>query len=373
MSWIRDHFYRFVFPALQATVERGRVPAAFVIGKQFDVRPVPGKGPSELRKLMALCQELNVTPMGRMIPYRRPEGSIDSTFFAINGANGVEKGDYTDPQSWVRFMGITGRHGFRGKLHFDILRKTLLFAERIRREKGCSRLLLPGRDVWPLEVMAAKRKIPTTYIPHLSRNVGNDPYALRRIIAQYQIDGSELIVDTGFVGSIVRALGQALSKPMQFCLMSQTPRSTLTGQNPLQPSWMNAVPGVCVWLGSTSRELLPIRSFPEPPSDPTPWPWGEYEVVDGDTSKGQPIRMTKATWGRNAFNANLRPNQVFPNRRKARREALETEYLPKYFRQGTVRDGVPVLYLADPVDIVQTAVITSNIWRGVDQPLPAMT
>jgi len=60
-----------------------------------------------------------------------------------------------------------------------------------------------------------------------------------------------------------------------------------------------------------------------------------------------------------------RPNQLFPQRKKARNEALDTEYLPKYFKSGLIKDGEVKQFLSEPQEIVLAAILTSDIWRGV--------
>lgn len=356
MSWLRDHFYGFVLPALKATVGQDNLRADHLRGATLDVQPLPGNGPSELRKLMALCKQLGLTPNGVMaLPPGAEEFGLvfqawrPSEFQPFTGKAPIFS---TKAWSWMA--------SDRGKLHFDILRKTLLSVERVRRERGLSRLLLPGRDVWPLKVMATKRDIPATYIPEMSRNVCYHPGALKRLLVEHGVDGSELVVDTGFAGSIVRAMGKVLGRPFQFCLMSQHPRSIKA-----PGVFVSTAPGVfaSTLLGGTDM-LPPLLTFPNPPADPRPWPWGDVECVDTDPKKGGHPRMYRSEWGKEAFNANHRPNQVFPNRRKSRTEALETEYLPKYYRQGTVVEGRAVNYLAKPEEIVMTAILTSNIWRG---------
>jgi hypothetical protein len=241
----------------------------------------------------------------------RPSENVFLMAYSTEGHEAtVQKAPMYEPTSWTTPLASPWAKR-QGELHFDILRKTILSAERVRKERGLASILLPGRDVWPLEVMAAKRGIPTIYIPELSRLVCYHTNALSGLLRHYGVNGSELIVDTGFVGSIVQAVGEVLGQPLQFYLMSQSPRPSLPSWTSL-PSWMLETKKTKTTTVSTGQDFLPpLQTFPDPPPD-----------AIGD--EGSLIKR-----GRQTFNANRRPNQVFPNRRKARTEAIDTEYLPK--------------------------------------------
>jgi len=287
MSWLRDHFYNFVYPAFLVAVENPEASSDEVPEHgPCDVRPLPGEVldpglPSELAKLKILCQRHSV-------PWN------------------------TNRQTMASYL--------RGELHYDVLRRSLLSAEAQRKIHKCSRLLFAGRDVWTLEVLAQRRKIASVYIPEMSRLVV-DHYSPSRdqcifsLLTKYGVNPSEsfLMVDTGFVGSIVRAISRVIKRPIKFALMSQNPQRV------------------------SETELPPLNSF------------------SGNTY----FR------GKQPFNANTLPNQLFPNRRRAREEVLGVEYLPKYFKTGTIREDRVVQYLSSPVDIVGAAVLTSDLWRGV--------
>jgi hypothetical protein len=153
--------------------------------------------------------------------------------------------------------------------------------------------------------MAKKRGIPSVYVPEMSRMVccggyGDADWNARNkqiILSLFEkygigIDEPVLMVDTGYFGSIVRAVGDAVGHPIKFALMSQ----------------------------GYKTNLLPLNSFPAKQRAEA---WGTYIVP----RKGHNI------------DPNSKPNQLFPNRKTARKEVLDTEYLPKYFKTGTLRDG----------------------------------
>jgi len=82
-------------------------------------------------------------------------------------------------------------------------------------------LLLPGRDVWAWEVMARKLSVNSTFDPRVSRSVANNQKALRVCIDEWQIkDWSDvLFFDTGFSGTIPKAIANAEKLPQINCLL----------------------------------------------------------------------------------------------------------------------------------------------------------
>ncbi len=216
----------------------------------------------------------------------------------------------------------------RGKVHFDLIREALLSADSTRKALGCSKLLFAGRDVWAFEIMAQKRGIPSLFIPEISRRVVQNERALRELVDSYGFTGNELLVDTGFAGSIPRNMNTNLGCNLKFILLSQD--------------------GFGSFAGPTSSS--------------------------GHIGIGIPITNHKED-----ERAVSRPNQIFPNRSNVRGEALEIEYLPKYWASGTIHidyaapehdvfdppSSKVVQYLATPQEIIAAAFLTSNIWRGV--------
>jgi len=308
MSWLRDHFHHFVFPAFVCARSLQNA-SKQDIQKYFPVvlPEVPADKwinlPTELRKLNALAESM---------PKSQP----------LVGPNIFGSSLYSGFESWSP--------NNRGKLHFDIIKNALLSAESTRKALGCTKLLLAGRDVWAFEIMARKREIHSLYIPEISRKVVSDPFALRILLKEYGFTGNELLVDTGFMGSIPRGINVAMGTNLKFILMSQNPVST---------SFIH-------------------KNNEQQHSGYTPDGKKVTYVTNSVSYKGQ-FPQTKED--ERIVN---RPNQIFPNRANARGEALETEYLPKYFASGTVREDKVIQYLASAEEIVAAAFMTSNIWRG---------
>jgi hypothetical protein len=260
MSWLRDHFFHFVFPAFVAAEKKSTE-----IGEPFHImvsKHAPERLPTELQKLWTLCAEHGV-------PW-----SYDVRMLNTHG--GMSKFRKT------------------ARIHNQILRETATAAASVMRREGCSRLLLPGRDIYMLVPILAHRRVPFLFVPELSRPNSTAP-AMRGFLEHLGVTGAELVVDTGFVGSI--------------------------------PANMN--------------KLFPGRDF-------------KFRLMS-EQDKGDP---------RDRFYS--RPHQFFPNRKGARAEAVESEYLSKYWKSGTTDEsGAIVQYLADKRSIQRAALLTSMLFRGI--------
>lgn len=247
MSWLRDHFYQFVFPAMMAAEQ-----PVDHMGDPLDVMvspSAPANYPTELRKLWTLCKALGV-PWSTDV---REDGTGSSLYRTT------------------------------AQIHHRILRNTMDSLVSTMKSEGCPRLLLPGRDVWTLAVLAERRGIPYVFLPEVSRRVAESK-GIKDFLHSHGVTGNELVVDTGYAGSVPKAFSRAFGHPVKFRLMSQNDDTAHLG---FAPEW---------WL----------------------FPWKK------------PGRSLQPRSG-----IESRPNQVFPNRKRARAEVLETEYLAKYWKTGT--------------------------------------
>ena len=204
----------------------------------------------------------------------------------------------------------------------------MLSAESTKKALGCTQLLFAGRDVWAYEIMARKRDISSLYIPEISRKVVSNNFALKALLDEYGFTGKELLVDTGFMGSIPRGIDFAMGTNLKFVLMSQNAVAVSFHNYDIQKSGYTP----------DGKKITYTNSG--------------IPIVDGHPQTKEDHRVVQ------------RPNQIFPNRANSRGEALETEYLPKYFASGTIREGKVIQYLASAEEIVAAAFLTSNIWRG---------
>lgn len=300
MSWLRDHFYTFVYPAFLAAEKRSDEigpPVSPMISAS-----APKHLPTELQRLWSLCAE-----------------------HGVQWSYGVKE---TAPSH-----GGWSLYRKSAQIHDRILRNTLQSATVAMRAEKCSRLFFAGRDVWTLAVLSERRNIPYLFIPEISRNVVTKG-EVKPFLEKRGFRGDELFVDTGFVGSIPKKLQEHFGQNFKFRLMSQEKKAEVDIPRPDEaPEWVLKNAGV---------------KRGEPQWKSKVW---RYMVE---------MRLTEAK------NFNLRPEQLFPSRKNARTEALETEYLAKYWKTGTVnKEGEIVQYLATKEHIQRAAILTSMLWRGV--------
>ena len=253
MSWLRNHFNFFVYPAFMAAEKKSTE-----IGEPFHVevsKHAPERLPTELKKLWTLCQEHEV------------KWTYDVR--EINHNSGSSKFRET------------------ARIHHGILRDTLDSAMASLRHERCERLFLGGRDVWTFVVLCEKRRIPYMFVPELSRSVVGMPQ-IKPFLLERGFTGRELFLDTGFAGSIPKNL------------MNHFPGSTFKFR-----------------LMSQSEQYIDVHESK-----------GLTNMVDCDPlTSGGKMRQ-------GVDRVRRRPNQLFPNRKTARNEALETEYLAKYWKTG---------------------------------------
>jgi hypothetical protein len=261
VSWLRDHFHELVFPAFVAAEKK-----TTDIGKPFHIQPsrhAPTRLPTELKKLWTLCMEHGV------------EWSYDIRDRNTHGGNSKFRDS--------------------AKLHHTMLRSTLEATIVAMRVEGCDRVLLPGRDIWLLAILCARHRVPFLFVPELSRKVSEQPQ-VRKLLESRGLTGRELLVDTGYIGSIPANLKKF-------------------------------IPGFEFAFRLISH------------------------VDNGDRSLSK---------------AERRPKQLFPHRATAREEAIESEYLAKYWRGGSYdAKGEVVQYFSDRASIQRAALLTSMLFRGI--------
>jgi len=302
MGWLRDHFYNFVFPALELrrvnykvkeedVKERGpfwpKVPEdhPYTSPKYFGGKR---KMPSEIRALHYWCHKYGIRFSCQVTQARSPK-----------------------------------------PFHWDVIQRNLISSEALRRELGCPCLLLTGRDMWLFEVLARRFGFPSIYLPQISRNVST-PYKtteqknILKFLQDNGVTGNELFVDTGFAGSVPAGIQNILNEHWEYPRPKDKKeikvKSILVSQS----------------TGERRQDLEPI-----------------YTHVPHPKLKGNVRR-----------DPSKRPNQIFPNRKRAREEALVIEYLPKYFCSGSMYYGEVYQVLAELPEIISAAIITSLVWRG---------
>ena len=78
-----------------------------------------------------------------------------------------------------------------------------------------------------------------------------------------------------------------------------------------------------------------------------------YECIC-EVSRKKPINLMLST--------HRKGEQIYPNHKRARGKALSIEYLPKYQKTGTVRNGEPIQWLANLDEYIKAALLTIWFW-----------
>lgn len=180
-----------------------------------------------------------------------------------------------------------------------VIRDTIKSVEAELVRKKYTRLILTGRDTWAFVVLCERRNIPYVYIPSLSRAVARSG-VLGGLLLKHNITSNDLLLDTGWIGSIQKHISIVMGYEQPFLMMSQV--------------------------------------------DQQPKKWG-IKV------KGEKLVRF--------------PNQVFPNRAKAREEAIDVEHLPKYLRTGRVNEQGKIVQDVECLEeFMKCFLMTEMLWSG---------
>jgi len=104
----------------------------------------------------------------------------------------------------------------------SIVRNSLRSLRRRSERAEADMLVLPGRDVWAWEVLARRRRLTTVFDPVVSRAVAGNEKALSAQVKNWPVpDWSKaLMFDTGFAGSIHRAVSKVVQPAPQLLMLS---------------------------------------------------------------------------------------------------------------------------------------------------------
>lgn len=207
MSWIRDHFAHFVIPAMRAMI------------RHRDGKPRP----REVKPLDVIVRPAAVCKY-------QESGLVYTTVASMLSKQDKRRGPLLelcrtlDPTGFVGpeapKLSVQGAGG--ADIVHSIVWNSLRTLKRHSRKLGGA-MILPGRDVWPWEVISRRQRLRTVYDGRVSRAVADHTTLLAGIAKEWPIQDPEwdrsLVFDTGWNGSIHRLLCKATMKaPHSFML-----------------------------------------------------------------------------------------------------------------------------------------------------------
>jgi len=323
MSWLREHFRTFVIPGFTKTGSHWSYEPSDTALMKMEPSPKTKRYVERARQMDAPFSYLEIRLLRALVlddpPLIPRQPSPFGSFSHSRPWEPIE--------TWRRI-----RNSFRSVA--SICRK-------LNRT-----LLLPGRDVWVYEVLAKKSNLPSIFIPSISRAVANSDL-LDVVLEENNVTGKEIMLDTGFVGSIPKAIGKTLGKPVDFLLLSQD----RFGGFHDKPSWVNTV----------ATSPYSTLSHTTSGAGASVFPWEMFKPIA--LHNGPQVIPQKNT-----------PNQVFPQMAQSRSLALWLEYLPKYWNSGRTHlydqgflRGVHQ-HFSTREEFLQAACLTACLWHGLPNP-----
>lgn len=165
MSWIRDHFHQFVFPAMKA--------------QRFHQRVL--KGQAEQSDLAAPC-DYSMTPVsGWVTPWSSGFPAEIIKLDALNTDYGIPMG----PGSWQPQTAKA----------LPFWRNVVTSLSATRKAWGCPRVVFFGLDAWPLAVLAARKKVPFIHVPELHSVYTSCTFpGIEALVKKYQLSRKDLFM-----------------------------------------------------------------------------------------------------------------------------------------------------------------------------------
>jgi hypothetical protein len=212
VSWIRDHFTHFVVPTMRAMVRHkdGKPAPRDVKPLDVIVRPAAACKYQESGLVYATISSMLPKQDARREPLLALCRTLDPAGFVGPEAPKLGEG-----------MTVSG-----ADITHSIIWNSLRALKRHSRKLG-GPMILPGRDVWPWEVISRRQHLRTIYDNRVSRSVAGVRPLLSGIAKEWPIADPEwdksLVFDTGWNGSIHRLLCEATQKkPHSMMLSAET-------------------------------------------------------------------------------------------------------------------------------------------------------
>jgi hypothetical protein len=243
MSWLRNHIRCFVVPGLKALAKaRGPLykPALWSSWLDYSPKEEASILASDVRPLnisLRPSKKCKYTEAGlvysavcsffRDVPGpSTPGGSINRNSFREQALEILRE---CDAQHFLPNRSGIVPAGSNYKAE-DVIHSILKSSWRSLKEITQGKtIILPGRDVWPWEVLARRNNYPTIYDPRISRILCSHKEVLRKICKEWDVDFGEVIIfDTGFAGSIPAAISDVVGTKVRFLMLSSNRRDGWT-------------------------------------------------------------------------------------------------------------------------------------------------
>jgi hypothetical protein len=315
MEWLEEHIRHFVLPGIRAIVAaKGKdVLSTDIQPWKANLRPTKGCLFSEAGLVLSALSSMGQSFQNA--ENHEGDGAFNRSKIQVVNLERLRNILMKcDPNLW---SSSHSRYDIKqeGVEWYDIIHtitKNSWKSIRSQCQKQKKSLVLAGRDVWVWEIFARKDNFPSTYDSRISRLLIPHKKVLQKIVEGWRVNNA-LVFDTGFAGSIWRALCEASGCPLH----SHSSYSSL----------MSALGSPVERNSSRNHRLGNLMLSTELQDD-----------------KGQSY-------------------QLFSKHQGSRAKALTIEYLPKYFKTGTVKEDKPVQFLAPLEEFIQTAAMTIWFWH----------
>jgi hypothetical protein len=238
MSWLRNHIRHFVVPGLKA-LAKARIPADGPPRRYGEwgepLTPNTGVLSTEVTPLnIGLRPSKKCSHKEAGLVYAAVCSFFRDTKFRDDALRILSKCDadllMPDYRSDVviKVKEADGKEVIYSKA--DVIHSIIKNTWRSLKEIAEDRIIiLPGRDVWAWEVLARKNNHPTIFDPRISRIYCSNRSVLEQTCKEWDVDFKKaLIFDTGFAGSIPRAISSVVGTDVKFLLLSSSNRKGWT-------------------------------------------------------------------------------------------------------------------------------------------------
>lgn len=206
MTWLRGHVQHFCVPAIRA-LARGKPVFAGEV-KPFDGVTRPASCCEHEEAALIYTTLTSVLP--KTSPVREKALAMCRT---LDGQ--LILGD--------RVRELSAQYNAPGPdVVHSIVRNSFRTLRRRAEREDVDTIVLPGRDVWAWEVLARRRRLPTVFDPVVSRSVAGNQPALSGQVKQWPVSdwSKALMFDTGFAGSIHRAVAKVVQPEPKLLMLS---------------------------------------------------------------------------------------------------------------------------------------------------------